>query len=136
MITCGIDLKGSSACFVFLQKSKDGIVENITGNFTKLNIEDNENCKQIKSFFDTAKAHFDLVNPDRIGIVKRNTKGKFSGGAVSFKLEGLIQLYDKKNIVLVSPITLRAFQKKHDCGLPQNKYQEKAHLLAMFLLEK
>ena len=90
----------------------------------------------MRSFFETVRNSFDLNTPDRIGIIKRNKKGKFAGGAVSFKMEGLIQLYEKKNIRLISPHTLRSFQKKENPQIiPKYKYQNKAYLLALYLLK-
>jgi len=134
MIACGIDLAASNAFFSILKK-EDGIISDITGMFTKLGIENDENCKEIRSFFETIRVHFDLIMPDRIGIIKRNKIGKFAGGAVSFKIEGLIQLYEKKNIILVSPHTLRSFQRKEKCQInPMYKYQGNAYLLALYLL--
>lgn len=134
MVTCGIDIASSSAYFVVLEKA-GGVINDITGKFTKLNIKNDENCKEIRSFAETIKTHFDSIKPDRIGIVKRNKGGPFPGGAVSFKIEGLIQLYEKKNIILVSPVTLRCFEKRYQCRPPTYKYQEMSNLLALFLLE-
>lgn len=134
MITCGIDLSANNAFFVILKKD-GGIVSDVTGKFTKLSIKDDENCKETRSFFETLKVNFDIIMPDRIGIIKRNKIGKFAGGAVSFKMEGLVQLYEKRNIALVSPHTLRSFQKKEKCQIqPMYKYQENAYLLALYLL--
>ena len=134
MITCGIDLAANNAFFVILKK-EGGIISDVTGKFTKLSIKDDENCKEIRSFSETIKVHFDTIMPERIGIIKRNKMGKFAGGAVSFKMEGLIQLYEKRNIALVSPHTLRSFQKKENCQIhPVYKYQKNAYLLALYLL--
>ena len=134
MIVCGIQIAGSKAIFTILKKS-NGDIQDITGNFRKLELANDENCNEVRSFSNTIKSHFDNLNPKRIGIIKRNKSGKFSGGAVSFKIEGLFQIYEKNNVELISPRTLIKFQKeKLPVITPQCKYQENSCLLAHYLL--
>ena len=135
MIVCGIQITGSKAIFTILKK-KNGDIRDITGNFKKLELANDENCNEICSFSEVIRSHFDNLNPRRIGIIKCNKSGSFSGGAVSFKIEGLIQIYEKNNVELISPHTLKKFQKeKSHVITPQFKYQEKSCLLAHYLLE-
>lgn len=134
MIVCGVQIAGSKAIFTFLKK-KNGNIRDITGNFKKLELANDENCNEICSFSEVIRSHFDNLNPRRIGIIKRNKSGPFSGGAVSFKIEGLIQIYEKNDVELISPHTLRKFQKeKSPVITPQCKYQEDSCLLAHYLL--
>jgi len=136
VIVCGIQIAGSEAIFTILKK-RNGDIQDITGNFRKLELANDENCNEVRSFSNTIKSHFDNLNPKRIGIIKRNKSGKFSGGAVSFKIEGLIQIYEKNNVELISPHTLRKFQKeKSPVITPQCKYQENSCILAQYLLEE
>ena len=135
MIVCGIQIAGSKAIFTILKK-RNGDIQDITGNFKKLQLKNEENCNEIRSFSEVIKLHFDNLNPKRIGIIKRNKSGPFSGSTVSFKIEGLIQIYEKNNTELISPHTLRKFQKeKSPLIAPQCKYQEDSCLLAHYLLE-
>lgn len=136
MIVCGIQIAGSEAIFTILNK-RNGDIQDITSNFRKLKLANDENCNEVRSFSKTIKSHFDNVNPKRIGIIKRNKSGPFSGGAISFKIEGLIQIYEKNNVELISPHTLRKFQKeKSPVITPQCKYQEDSCILAQYLLEE
>lgn len=135
MIVCGIQIAGSEAIFTILKK-RNGDIQDITGNFRKLKLANDENCNEVRSFSKTINSHFDNLNPKKIGIIKRNKSGKFSGGAVSFKIEGLIQIYEKNNVELISPRTLKKFQKeKSPVITPQCKYQKDSCLLAHYLLE-
>jgi len=135
MIACGIDLKGSDAIFVILSKN-NGIISDKTGSFTKVSLENDEDYRRVQSFFDTVKMGLDSAAPDRIGIIKRHKNGDFAGGSVSFKMEGLIQLYKNKNMRLISWRTVQAFRKKTNLGIkPQYNYQDKAFWLAVYLLE-
>ena len=136
MIVCGIQIAGSKAIFTILKKN-NGDIQDITSNFRKLELANHENCNEVRSFSNTIKSHFDNLNPKRIGIIKRNKSGPFSGGAVSFKIEGLIQIYEKNNIELIPPPTLKKFQKEKSPVInPQYKYQEDSCLLAHYLLEE
>ena len=136
MMVCGIEIKGSEAIFTNLKKKNDDI-QDITGKFRKLELKNDENCNEVRSFSKTIKSLFDNLNPKRIGIIKRNKSGPFSGSTISFKIEGLIQIYEKNNIELISPHTLRKFQKEKSPAItPQCKYQENSCLLAQYLLEE
>jgi hypothetical protein len=135
MIVCGIQIAGSTAIFTILKK-RNGDIQDITGNFKKLQLKNDGNCNEVRSFSEAIKLHFDNLNPRRIGIIKRNKSGPFSGGAVSFKIEGLIQIYEKNNIEVISLPTLKKFKKeKSPIIAPQYKYQEDSCLLAHYLLE-
>lgn len=135
MTTCGIDINGSKAIFTFLRGQGSEIVD-VTGSFTQLVIKNHESCDEIRSFFETIKNHFNSINPDKIGIIKRNKSGSYAGGPLSFKIEGLIQLSrEQNNVDLISPITLRNFQAKKSPVLsPKYKYQNESYLLALYLL--
>ena len=136
MIVCGIQIAGSKAIFTILKK-RDGDIQDITGNFKKLQLKNDGNCNEVRSFSETIKLHFDNLNPKRIGIIKRNKSGPFSGSTISFKIEGLIQIYEKNNVELISPHTLRKFQKeKSPVITPKCKYQENSCILAQYLLEE
>ena len=136
MIVCGIEIKGSEAIFSVLRANKRSILD-ITGNFKKLKLKDDKNCQEVKSFLETIKSHFNSLSPDRIAIIQRNKSGGFAGGAVSFKIEGLIQTYESRNVTLVSPHTLKKFARDKNPTLPPvNKYQNGACLLALYLLDK
>ena len=135
MIVCGIEIRASEAIFCILRRTKNKII-NETGKFKKLKLYDDENEKEIRSFYETLKNHFDVIAPTRIGIIKRNKKGEFAGGAITFKIEALVQLYPEKIIRLISPHTLRSYKKKNTLEMIDvSKYQENACVLAHYLLD-
>ncbi len=47
-------------------------------------------------------------------------KGNFAGGAVTFKMEGLIQLNPICNVELISPQAISSFEKKNDLEFPSS----------------
>ena len=56
---------------------------------------------------------------DKFGIKNRAKKGRMAGGAVSFKIETLIQLVEGCNNRFVSPLALSSFAKKELEGCPE-----------------
>lgn len=136
MKTIGIQINSNEIVLVVLTLGKDGKID-FGNESAKFKIENSEDQKQIKQFRDQMNTIFDLVDPDRIAILARNAKakGRMAPSPVSFKLEGIIQLYDNKDIELVWPQTIAAFYKKNQRVIsPKNKYQEDATSLAYFLL--
>jgi len=137
VIVCGIQIAGSKAIFTILIKKNGDIQDITTGKFRKLELKNDEICNEVRSFSKTIKSLFDNLNPKRIGIIKRNKSGQFPGSTISFKIEGLIQIYEKNNVELISPHTLRKFQKEKSTVItPQYKYQKNSCLLAHHLLEE
>ena len=53
------------------------------------------------------------VKTDKVFIKERMTKGKFAGGAVSFKLEAAIQLIDHLDVGLLTPAKIKAALSEH-----------------------
>lgn len=133
MVAIGIDID-SSKIILYALKDENGHLENITGSFKTLAIVDEYENSQIREFQATIHSFFDTLNPDKIGILKRNTKGRYSASPTSFKLEGLIQCYDKCEIEFISPKTISAFFTKNDFVNPSHKYQIEASKLAQYLL--
>ncbi len=136
MKTIGIQIKSTSAILVVLEKNYNGIISQ-TSESAKFDIQDPNNSDQIKQFRDQINAAFDSIKPTKIGIMARNAnaKGDRSPSPVSFKLEGIIQLYDKVNVEFVWPQTLAAnFKKKPKISSAKLKYQEDAFDVAYYLI--
>ena len=109
----------------------------LTGKFKYLEIKDDQNNQEVKDFQSTIHSFFNSINADKIAIITRQTKGRFSSSTLSFKMEGLIQCYDKIEIEFVSPRTLSAYYKKNPLTIPfENTYQENALKLAYYLLNR
>ena len=136
MKTIGIQIKSSEAIVVVLEKDASGNITQ-TNESAKFGIDDPTKPNQIRQFRDQINATFDSIGAKRIGIVARNANGKGDRAPSpnSFKLEGIIQLYDKCEVELVWKQTLIAYFKKNaKTGSAKNKYQDDAYDLAYFLL--
>ncbi len=135
MKVCGIDLSGSSANVVVLEGSHDNFEINDTG-IPKIILANSDSADDVRNFKDDFQAFIVNHNIEKVGIKKRGTKGKFAGGAVSFKMEGIIQLINEADIVLIPAQTISA--KLRNVTLPTSDslfgYQQSAYETAYTLL--
>ena len=136
MIICGIELGGSTASIVVLDGSADDFSVVDTG-ISKLEINDSESAQDVISFFDSFHSFVRNHNVEKIGIKKRSpkAKGKYASGPITFKMEGLIQLCQDIEVVLISPNTISAkIRKKPPPKAKIFKYQAEAYETAYTLL--
>lgn len=128
MNICGIELKANNVILVVLE---DGNYIDI--KIKKLIIEDDEKQEDIRKFCNEFLDFLQKNEIEKVFIKKRAKKGAFSGGAVTFKLEGLIQLNPFCSVDLVSAQSVSTFEKKNQIEFPKElkKYQEQAYLTAL-----
>ncbi len=128
MNICGIELKANNALLVVLKNN-----EYIDTKIKKIIIEDDEKQEDIRKFCNEFLDFLQKNEIEKIFIKKRAKKGNFSGGAVTFKMEGLIQLNPLCSVELISTQTVSTFEKKNQIQFPKelNKYQEQAYLTAL-----
>jgi hypothetical protein len=137
MRVIGVEIDKKRAICFALEQDSHGTYVNLTGNFSYLEIKEDQNNEEIKNFQSAIHTFFNSINPDAIAIISRQTKGRFSSSTYSFKLEGLIQCYDRVDIEFISPRTLAAYYKKNPLSVPfDNNYQENAVKLANYLLNR
>lgn len=138
MKTIGIQIKSNETIMVVLSKDKEG---NITQSqdSTKFKLDDHTQPEQVKQFRDQINSFFDSVKADKIGILVRNpnAKGQMAPSPISFKLEGIMQLYDKNEIELIWKKTLNAFFERNAKTLEADKiYQAEAFEVAYYLIKQ
>ena len=128
MNICGIELKANNVILVVLEDGKY-----IDIKIKKLIIEDDEKQEDIRKFCNEFLDFLQKNEIEKVFIKKRAKKGAFSGGAVTFKLEGLIQLNPFCSVDLVSAQSVSTFEKKNQIEFPKElkKYQEQAYLTAL-----
>ncbi|MBI5847199.1 MAG: DUF3010 family protein [Nitrospirae bacterium] len=120
-----MEMAASEARLVILNGTKNGF-SHIAVNPPKIVLANDENPEEVKAFQDTAYAFLRENGVETIAIKKRNKRGEFSGGPVSFKLEGVIQLYAGCPVSLFSPQTIAAAQRNYTPVIPTGirKYQQ------------
>ena len=128
MNICGIELKANNAILVVLKNN-----EYIDTKIKKIIIEDDEKQEDIRKFCNEFLDFLEKNKIKKVFIKKRAKKGTFSGGAVTFKLEGLIQLNPLCSVDLISSQSISTFEKKNEIEFPKElkKYQEQAYLTAL-----
>ncbi len=131
MNICGIELKANNVILVIVNDNNY-----IETKIKKLTLEDDEKQEDIRKFCNEFLDFLEKNHIEKIQIKKRAKKGTFAGGAVTFKLEGLIQLNPLCCVDLISSATLANFLKKNNIIFPENlkKYQEEAYLTAIYHL--
>ncbi len=127
MKICAVELKSNNAILTVLDNK-----EFIDLKIKKIILENDENQEDIRLFCNEFLLFLEQNQIEKIVIKKRAKKGNFSGGAVTFKMEGLIQLNPICDVVLISAQSISSFEKKNSIEFPSSlkKYQEQAYLTA------
>ena len=128
MNICGIELKANNVILVVLKNN-----EYIDIKIKKIVLEDDEKQEDIRKFCNEFLDFLQKNEIEKVFIKKRAKKGTFSGGAVTFKIEGLIQLNPFCSVDLISAQSISTFEKKNQIEFPKElkKYQEQAYLTAL-----
>ena len=135
MKTCGIEIDNDKAIIVGLERYEDGTIE-ICEHSTKIVLNDHEKSESIKDFSDLVHSQLDTIGADRIAVIKRQTKGPYAAGALSFKIESVIQCYKGLDVELIASATIKAYLKKNSMEIkPKYKYLENALQAAFYLMK-
>jgi hypothetical protein len=104
---------------------------NLIKSELKIDLKNSYDSKSVEQFYVEVKSWLDFQEPESVVIKKRLEKGKFAGGASSFKIEGLIQLASSVPVKLVGGPELNRLAKKVEALPKMKKYQEHAYLAAL-----
>ena len=132
MRICGIELKSNQAILSVIEK-EDDIVTYIDMKIKKIALEEDESQDSIRAFCNDLLEFLINNQINQVVIKKRAKKGNFAGGAVTFKMEALIQLNPHCEVKLIAPQAISAYEKKNSIELPNvlKKYQEQSYLSAL-----
>jgi len=132
MNICGVEIKSNYAILSLVEKTSD------TANFIdlkikKLVLENDEEQNSILTFKKNFEKFIKENQVEKIVIKKRSKKGNFAGGALTFKIETILQLNDLCEVEFVSSQALTKFEKKSEIVYPKslNKYQEQSYLCCL-----
>ena len=135
MKTCGIELKGNDAIIACVEGEKNNY-SLILSEIKKIGLKDSLDQDEVRSFYTRMNAFLEENNFDKVIIKARATKGRFSGGSVSFKMEALIQNTDAV-VLVVAGATIKAKMKNHEKLVDSsavNSYQEDALSAAIYAI--
>jgi len=139
MKICGIELKSNYTILTLVDFNCDTRnIEYIDLKTKKITLEDDENQNSVISYDEQINEFFNENEVEKILIKKRAKKGNFSGGAVTFKMEGIIQLYKKAEVFLLSAQSISSYEKKNEIQIPNKlkKYQEQSYLAIEYFISK
>ncbi|HTN33049.1 MAG TPA: DUF3010 family protein [Marinobacter sp.] len=107
MLICGVELSGSDAVVCLLDMSKGQFILP-ESRVRKISLKKNHTREDLQQF-QASFAEF-LVGHEvkKVAIKERMPKGKFAGGAISFKLEAAIQLISEPDVVLLSSALIKS----------------------------
>jgi len=135
MKICGVELKANTIVLSVIEVMNNE-VNYLDTKIKKIALEDDENQTSLKEFKDSIDTFISKNNIEKIVIKKRAKKGNFAGGAITFKIEALIQLNLSCEVLFVSSQTITKYIKNNEIIFPKslNKYQEQAYLSSLILV--
>lgn len=130
MIVFGVELKGSEAIVVVVEKDTTGMSVGVEYKRISLNSTNQEDAI---SFRDLFIALINQYAPVKLVLNTRMQKGEYAAGAVTFLMEGILLTISQVEVLSVAAPTLKAKLKSgaiesHFDEYP--KYTEKAYQLA------
>ena len=140
MRVCGVELVGNEAIIAIMQL-KDGLYDVPVVRANKFNLVDAINTVPLKKFQSDFKQLMTDYKVDTVVIKQRDLKGKFAGSALSFKIEGALQLLADINVHVISNAYIKGGLSKAQntptaVELGLKKFQEPAMLCAFGYLEQ
>ena len=100
MRICGVDLTGNDAVICLLVKG-DGALNLPDCRVRKLTLKKGHTGEDLRQFQADFAMLMSEYSVDEVVIRERMPKGKFAGGAISFKLEAALQLVPDLKVTLI-----------------------------------
>ncbi len=137
MRICGIDLKANNTIVSVIENNEeDDILVYVDMKIKKIELANDESQSDVDKYFESINSFLRSNKIEKVFIKKRAKKGNFAGGAVTFKMEAMIQLNDVCEVSFITSQSIGAYTKKNNVELPSslNKYQEQAYLASIVSL--
>jgi hypothetical protein len=138
MRVCGCEISAKEVRLAVAHLDEQGNMEMLRPKTTRIELEDDTSEADLRSFM-AALHEFSRENKiDTFAIKTRARKGRMAGGAVSFKIETLIQLVEGCDTRFVNPVALSNFAKKEIEEYPEKLpvYLKNAYLSGAYALIK
>ena len=107
MRICGLDLTGSEAVICLLGKGKNdfNLPDCRVRKLVLKKLHTAEDLRQFQLEFAKLMSEYSV---EKVVIRERMPKGKFAGGAISFKIEAAIQLIQDLEVTLMQPSQIKS----------------------------
>ena len=138
MRVCGCEISAQEVRLAVLHLNDEGNVEMLRLKTTRIELEDDTSEADLRLFLATLHEFSRENEIDTFVVKTRAKKGRMAGGAVSFKIETLIQLVEGCHTRFVSPVALSHFAKKQVEEYPEKLpvYLKNAFLSGAYALTK
>ena len=138
MRVCGCEISASEVRLAVVYLNDEGNVEMLRLKTTRIELEDDTSEADLRSLLADLQGFSREHEIDIFVIKTRAKKGRMAGGAVSFKIEALIQLVEGCQTKFVSPVALSHFAKKDLDEYPEKLpvYLKNAFLSGAYALTK
>lgn len=138
MRVCGCEISAQEVRLAIVQLNDEGKVEMLRLKTARIELGDDTSETDLRSFQAALHEFSREHEVDTFVIKTRAKKGKMAGGAVSFKIETLIQLVEGCDTRFVSPVALSNFAKKRLEAYPDKLlvYLKNAFLAGAYALTK
>ena len=117
MRICGVELSGSDAviCLLHLDQGQFDMPDCRVRKLTLKKEHTREDLQQFQFAFTKLMGDYSV---NKVAIRERMTKGKFAGGAISFKLEAAIQLIADIDVAVLSPTQIKSALSEKPIPIP------------------
>ncbi len=117
MRICGVELSGSDAviCLLHLDQGQFDMPDCRVRKLTLKKEHTREDLQQFQFAFTKLMGDYSV---NKVAIRERMTKGKFAGGAISFKLEAAIQLIADIDVAVLSPTQIKSALSEKPLPIP------------------
>lgn len=117
MRICGVELSGSDAviCLLHLDQGQFDMPDCRVRKLTLKKEYTREDLQQFQFAFTKLMGDYSV---NKVAIRERMTKGKFAGGAISFKLEAAIQLIADLDVAVLSPTQIKSALSEKPVPIP------------------
>lgn len=112
MRICGVNLTANDAdiCLLSLEKQQFNIPE---CRVRKLTLPKDHTREDLQKFQFTFAKLMEDYKVTKVAICERMLKGKFAGGAITYKLEAAIQLITELDVAVFSPTQIKSALKEN-----------------------
>ena len=138
MRVCGCEISAQEVRLAVVHLNDAGAAEMLRLKTTRIELADDTSETDLRAFQAALHEFSHEHQIDTFAIKTRAKKGKMAGGAVSFKIETLIQLVEGCDTRFVSPVALSNFAKKQLEAYPEKLlvYLKNAFLTGAYVLLK
>nr|WP_136251790.1 DUF3010 family protein [Ningiella ruwaisensis] len=109
---CGVDIKGTEAVICILDY-REGLFTIPECRARKVEFSKKNRSSDLQYFQSSFAKLMTDYKVEQVVIKERPLSGKFSGGALGFKMEAAIQLIKDLDVITISPQRLKALLKRN-----------------------